>query len=103
IVRQVGDIGRMVDEFSSFARMPQPVMRREIVQELVQQAVFLQREGNPQIAYTTKMPVDMLHVECDGRLISQALTNVLKNAGESIGARIAKGDDTPGAIEIRVE
>ena len=103
IVRQVGDIGRMVDEFSSFARMPQPVMRREIVQELVQQAVFLQREGNPQIAYTTKMPVDMLHVECDGRLISQALTNVIKNAGESIEARIAKGDDTPGAIEIRVE
>ena len=103
IVRQVGDIGRMVDEFSSFARMPQPVMRREIVQELVQQAVFLQREGNPQIAYTTKMPVDMLHVECDGRLISQALTNVIKNAGESIEARIAKGDDTPGAIEIRVD
>src|SRR6185312_6800035 len=52
IVRQVGDIGRMVDEFSSFARMPQPVMRREILQELVQQAVFLQREGNPEIAFT---------------------------------------------------
>src|SRR5262249_5262692 len=100
---QVGDIGRMVDEFSSFARMPQPVMRREIVQELVQQAVFLQREGNPKIAYSTKMPVDMLHAVCDGRLISQALTNVLKNAGESIEARVATGDDTPGAIEIRVE
>jgi len=103
IVRQVGDIGRMVDEFSSFARMPQPIMRREIVQELVQQAVFLQREGNPRITYTAKMPPDMLHVVCDGRLISQALTNVLKNAGESIDARIAMGDDTPGAIEIRVE
>jgi two-component system nitrogen regulation sensor histidine kinase NtrY len=103
IVRQVGDIGRMVDEFSSFARMPQPVMRREILQELVQQAVFLQREGNPQINFTTRMPPDMLHVVCDGRLISQALTNVLKNAGESIGARIEKGDDTPGAIEIQVE
>ena len=103
IVRQVGDIGRMVDEFSSFARMPQPVMRREILQELVQQAVFLQREGNPQIAFTTKMPPDMLHVVCDGRLISQALTNVLKNAGESIAARVEKGDDTPGTIEIRVE
>jgi two-component system nitrogen regulation sensor histidine kinase NtrY len=103
IVRQVGDIGRMVDEFSSFARMPQPVMRQEIVQELVQQAVFLQREGNPQIAYTAKMPPDMLRVECDGRLISQALTNVLKNAGESISARIEKGDDVPGKIEIQVE
>jgi two-component system nitrogen regulation sensor histidine kinase NtrY len=103
IVRQVGDIGRMVDEFSSFARMPQPVMRQEVVQELVQQAVFLQREGNPQIAYTTKMPPDMLRVECDGRLISQALTNVLKNAGESISTRIEKGDDAPGKIEIQVE
>ena len=103
IVRQVGDIGRMVDEFSSFARMPQPVMRREILQELVQQAVFLQREGNPEIAFTAKMPADMLHVICDGRLISQALTNVLKNAGESIAARIEKGDDTPGTIEIFVE
>ncbi len=103
IVRQVGDIGRMVDEFSSFARMPQPVMRREIVQELVQQAVFLQREGNPQITFTTKMPPDMLHVVCDGRLISQALTNVLKNAGESIMARIEKGDDAPGTIQIQVE
>ncbi|MGN6147954.1 MAG: ATP-binding protein [Rhizomicrobium sp.] len=103
IVRQVGDIGRMVDEFSSFARMPQPVMRQEVVQELVQQAVFLQREGNPHIAYTAKMPPDMLRVECDGRLISQALTNVLKNAGESISTRIEKGDDAPGKIEIQVE
>jgi two-component system nitrogen regulation sensor histidine kinase NtrY len=49
------------------------------------------------------MPPDMLHVVCDGRLISQALTNVLKNAGESIAARVEKGDDTPGTIEIRVE
>jgi two-component system nitrogen regulation sensor histidine kinase NtrY len=103
IVRQVGDIGRMVDEFSSFARMPQPVMRQEVLQELVQQAVFLQREGNPQIAYIANMPPDMLRVECDGRLISQALTNVLKNAGESIAARIEKGDDTPGRIEVQVE
>ena len=47
IIRQVGDIGRMVDEFSSFARMPAPVMRRENAQELLQQAVFLQRVANP--------------------------------------------------------
>jgi two-component system nitrogen regulation sensor histidine kinase NtrY len=103
IVRQVGDIGRMVDEFSSFARMPQPVMRQEVLQELVQQAVFLQREGHPHIAYTAKMPPEMLCVECDGRLISQALTNVLKNAGEAISARIDKGDDAPGQIAIAVE
>ncbi|MGN6514935.1 MAG: ATP-binding protein [Rhizomicrobium sp.] len=103
IVRQVGDIGRMVDEFSSFARMPQPVMRRENLHELVQQAVFLQREGNPQISFVTRLPAEMVHVVCDGRLVSQALTNVLKNAGESISARVAKGDDAPGIITIAIE
>jgi two-component system nitrogen regulation sensor histidine kinase NtrY len=100
IVRQVGDIGRMVDEFSSFARMPTPVMRRENAQELVQQAVFLQRVGNPAITFSTALPREPLHFEGDGRLISQALTNVLKNAGEGIAARIARGDDEPGRIEV---
>ncbi|MCP5410989.1 MAG: PAS domain-containing sensor histidine kinase [Alphaproteobacteria bacterium] len=103
IVRQVGDIGRMVDEFSSFARMPTPVMRRENAQELVQQAVFLQRVGNPGITFTTALPKEPVYFEGDGRLISQALTNVLKNAGEGIAARIARGDDEPGRIEIALE
>jgi len=103
IVRQVGDIGRMVDEFSSFARMPAPVMRRENAQELLQQAVFLQRVANPAISFTTEAPKDPLWFEGDGRLISQALTNVLKNAGEGIGARIAKGDDEPGKVNIAIE
>ena len=103
IVRQVGDIGRMVDEFSSFARMPTPVMRRENAQELLQQALFLQRVANPQITFTTTGSKDTVHFEGDGRLISQALTNVLKNAGEGIAARIAKGDDEPGRINIAVE
>jgi two-component system nitrogen regulation sensor histidine kinase NtrY len=103
IVRQVGDIGRMVDEFSSFARMPTPVMRRENAQELLQQAVFLQRVANPAIAFTTAAPPSPVWFEGDGRLISQALTNVLKNAGEGIAARIAKGDDEPGKINVTVE
>ncbi|HJT43365.1 MAG TPA: PAS domain-containing sensor histidine kinase [Rhizomicrobium sp.] len=102
IVRQVGDIGRMVDEFSSFARMPAPVMRRENAQELVQQAVFLQRVANPGITFNTIAPKEPVHFEGDGRLISQALTNVLKNAGEGIAARIARGDDEPGKIDITV-
>lgn len=102
IVRQVGDIGRMVDEFSSFARMPTPVMRRENAQELLQQALFLQRVANPQIVFATEGGKDTIHFEGDGRLISQALTNVLKNAGEGIAARIAKGDDEPGKITIAV-
>ncbi|HWA69016.1 MAG TPA: PAS domain-containing sensor histidine kinase [Rhizomicrobium sp.] len=102
IVRQVGDIGRMVDEFSSFARMPTPVMRRENAQELLQQALFLQRVANPQITFTTAGSKDTLFFEGDGRLVSQALTNVLKNAGEGIAARIARGDDEPGRINIAV-
>jgi two-component system nitrogen regulation sensor histidine kinase NtrY len=103
IVRQVGDIGRMVDEFSSFARMPSPVMRRENAQELLQQAVFLQRVANPNITFSTNAPKTPVWFEGDGRLINQALTNVLKNAGEGIAARVAKGDDEPGRVDIRVE
>ncbi len=103
IIRQVGDIGRMVDEFSSFARMPTPVMRRENAQELLHQAVFLQRVAHPQIAFETKAPIDPLYFECDGRLMSQALTNVLKNATEAISAREAAGHDGPGRISIALE
>jgi two-component system nitrogen regulation sensor histidine kinase NtrY len=100
IVRQVGDIGRMVDEFSSFARMPSPVMHRENAQELLQQAVFLQRVGHPDITFEIEARAEPIHFEGDGRLIAQALTNVLKNAGEGIAARLAKGDDTPGQIHV---
>ncbi len=103
IIRQVGDIGRMVDEFSSFARMPTPVMRREVAQELLQQAVFLQRVGNPQIVFETKAPKNPIYFEGDGRLLSQALTNVLKNAGESIAARQANGNDAPGRIIATID
>jgi two-component system nitrogen regulation sensor histidine kinase NtrY len=103
IVRQVGDIGRMVDEFSSFARMPTPVMRRENALELVHQAVFLQREGNDQIKYDIKAPSEAIYFECDGRLVSQALTNVLKNAGEAFSAREAVGGEEPGHIVTSLE
>jgi two-component system nitrogen regulation sensor histidine kinase NtrY len=103
IVRQVGDIGRMVDEFSSFARMPTPVMRRENAQELLQQALFLQRVANPAVTFSTAAPKEAVWFEGDGRLISQALTNVLKNAGEGIAARIARGDDAPGQINVALE
>jgi two-component system nitrogen regulation sensor histidine kinase NtrY len=103
IIRQVGDIGRMVDEFSSFARMPTPVMRKEIAQELLQQGVFLQRIAHPQITFETSAPKDPVRFECDGRLVSQALTNVLKNAGEGIAARHATGDDIAGRIRVAIE
>jgi two-component system nitrogen regulation sensor histidine kinase NtrY len=103
IIRQVGDIGRMVDEFSSFARMPAPIMRRENAQELLHQAVFLQREANEQIIYEIKAPAEPVYFECDGRLVSQALTNVLKNAGEALAAREAMGGEEPGHVVAALE
>ena len=103
IIRQVGDIGRMVDEFSSFARMPAPIMRRENALELLHQAVFLQRVAYPQIRFDIKAPADAVYFECDGRLVSQALTNVLKNAGEALAAREAVGGEEPGHVVAALE
>jgi two-component system nitrogen regulation sensor histidine kinase NtrY len=100
IIRQVGDIGRMVDEFSSFARMPAPVIRREEAQELVRHAVFLQRVAQPQIAFEVTAPVEPIAFECDGRQVSQALINLLKNAAEAIAARMAAGQTAPGRIVL---
>lgn len=103
IIRQVGDIGRMVDEFSSFARMPKPNMRRECAQELLQQAVILQREAHPDIQFETETPKGLIHFEADGRLVAQALTNIVKNATEGIAARLDKGEDeAPGRIHAAI-
>tara|TARA_R110000868_G_scaffold144396_7_gene363520 strand:- start:6962 stop:9253 length:2292 start_codon:yes stop_codon:yes gene_type:complete len=84
IIRQVGDIGRMVDEFSSFARMPEAVIKSLELNEIVRQAAFLQRIGHPEIEYILDLPITSVWLECDGRLMSQALTNILKNAAEAI-------------------
>jgi two-component system nitrogen regulation sensor histidine kinase NtrY len=97
IIRHVGDIGRMVDEFSSFARMPKPVMAIEDVKEIVRTAVFSQRVASPEIEIDVEAPDDAVIVRCDGRLIAQAVGNILKNAAESIGARTA-GPDSAAEI-----
>ena len=86
IIRHVEDIGRMVDEFSSFARMPLPVMRCENLSELVRQAEFLQRSAHRELSFKTELPDQPLYFRCDGRQISQALTNLLLNAAEAIEA-----------------
>ena len=86
IVRQVDDIKRMVDEFSRFARMPKPVMTQEDVADAVRQVVFLQRVGNPDIDIDVEIAEDPMPARFDRRLISQALTNIIKNATEAIGA-----------------
>jgi two-component system nitrogen regulation sensor histidine kinase NtrY len=86
IIRQVGDIGRMVDEFSSFARMPKPVVETQDLAETVRQAVFLQRVGHQNIKFDVELPHGAMTARFDRRLISQALTNILKNAAEAIEA-----------------
>ena len=84
IVRQVDDIRRMVDEFSRFARMPKPVIEGEDVADTVRQAVFLMRVGHPDIDIEADIKEDPLRAQFDRRLISQALTNIIKNATEAI-------------------
>jgi len=96
IVRQVSDIGRMVDEFSAFARIPAPVMKEENLVELCRQAIFLQRHGNPDIAYDAELPATPVRFRCDARQISQALINLLQNAADSIHGLAASGDDGAG-------
>jgi len=86
IVRQVDDIKRMVDEFSRFARMPKPVMTNEDVADTVRQAVFLLRVAHPDIDFEVELPAEVIPARFDRRLISQALTNIVKNATEAIGA-----------------
>jgi two-component system nitrogen regulation sensor histidine kinase NtrY len=84
IVRQVDDIRRMVDEFSRFARMPKPVIEGEDVADTVRQAVFLMKVAHPEIDIEIDLKEDPLRAQFDRRLISQALTNIIKNATEAI-------------------
>jgi two-component system, NtrC family, nitrogen regulation sensor histidine kinase NtrY len=86
IVRQVDDIRRMVDEFSRFARMPKPVIEGEDVADTVRQAVFLMRVGHPDVDIEADVKGEPLRAKFDRRLISQALTNIIKNAAEAIDA-----------------
>jgi len=86
IVRQVDDIKRMVDEFSRFARMPKPVMTAEDVADTARQVVFLQRVGNPDIDIEITTEAEHMPAKFDRRLISQALTNIVKNATEAVAA-----------------
>ena len=84
IIRHVEDIGQMVSEFSSFARMPKPSMQDVNLADLCRQAVFLQKNANRNIQYETKIPSEMVRFNCDGRQISQVLTNLLQNAFDSM-------------------
>jgi two-component system nitrogen regulation sensor histidine kinase NtrY len=110
IVRQVGDIGRMVDEFSAFARMPQPVIRPENLGQLLREALVLQQAAHPEIAYEVAIPDPAPVAPADRRLIGQALTNLLQNAADGIAAK-PRGEEAAspraegegGRIALRLE
>jgi two-component system nitrogen regulation sensor histidine kinase NtrY len=99
IVRQVDDIRRMVDEFSRFARMPKPVIEGEDVADTVRQVVFLMRVGHPDLDIDVDIKEEPMRARFDRRLISQALTNIIKNAAEAIEAVPAEFL-TKGRIEV---
>jgi len=105
IIRHVEDIGRMVDEFSSFARMPTPVIRPHDLCDLCRQTLFLQSSTRNDIAYYQHIPNGKFVVDCDARQIGQALTNLLKNAAEAIDGRPLPrhGSLDPGEISLSLD
>ncbi|HZK89013.1 MAG TPA: PAS domain-containing sensor histidine kinase [Stellaceae bacterium] len=104
IVRHVEDIGRMVDEFSAFARMPTPVLKPEDLTAIIERAVFLERTAHSDIAFALNFAHRPVTVRCDARLIGQALINIVKNAVEAIEGRLVEtGPNPPGQIAVSVD
>ncbi len=102
IVRQVDDIKRMVDEFSSFARMPKARPARDDLNECVRQVAFLMRVGHADVDLVESHTESPIYAQFDRRLLSQALTNIVKNAVEGIAARIEQEPTEKGRVEIRL-
>nr|WP_235891415.1 PAS domain-containing sensor histidine kinase [Thalassovita litoralis] len=103
IVRQTNDLRRIVDEFSKFARMPEPERRLISLTKLVQDAVVLQQAGQPDVRIHADLLEDPLMADLDATMISQALTNLIKNAGEAIETLKEKGVSDGFVPEIRVQ
>lgn len=101
IVRQTGDLRRIVDEFSKFARMPEPVRKPQDLGALIRDAVVLQQTGQPQVEILAEVPEEPVDANVDATMISQALTNLIKNAGEAIETLLKKKDGA--RIQPRIE
>ncbi|MBJ7502183.1 MAG: HAMP domain-containing protein [Sphingopyxis sp.] len=99
VIRQVHDMRRMVDEFSSFARMPKPTFGVEDVRDILRQAVFLFEVAKPDIVFSVKTPADIEPLVCDRRLLSQAVTNIVKNAVEAIEEKY-KNSESPATGHV---
>ncbi|GGB98393.1 PAS domain-containing sensor histidine kinase [Novosphingobium endophyticum] len=103
IIRQVGDLRKMVDEFSSFARLPKPLFRVEDPVALTRQALFLQEVARPDIDFVFGSEPDIGMIDCDRHQFGQAMTNVLKNAVEAVEAKAKdSGEDYRGTIRVTV-
>ena len=104
VIRQVHDMRRMVDEFSSFARMPKPTFGVEDPRDILRQAVFLFEVAKPDIAFRIRTPGEIDPLVCDRRLLSQALTNIVKNAVEAIEEKYKDSTEPAvGRVEASLE
>ncbi|MGY6547815.1 MAG: ATP-binding protein [Roseinatronobacter sp.] len=102
IVRQTNDLRRIVDEFSRFARMPEPDRRPHDLVAILRDCALLQENGQPDVRFVTDLPDAPVIVEIDETMLAQAFTNLIKNAGEAIETRRAAGQADPLAPEIRI-
>ncbi|MEQ8366643.1 MAG: ATP-binding protein, partial [Roseicyclus sp.] len=102
IVRQTNDLRRIVDEFSKFARMPEPETRVEDLAQLLREAVTLQRAGQPDVTFAFDIPDAPVMAELDATMIGQAFTNLMKNGGEAIETLQEKGAPDGHVPELRV-
>ncbi len=103
IIRQVGDIGRMVDEFSSFARMPKAVMESADIVETVKEAMVLQKASSEDLDFIIDLPEEPVVLAFDRRLVTQAVTNLVKNAREAIEPRLQENAELGGKIRVRLK
>jgi two-component system nitrogen regulation sensor histidine kinase NtrY len=103
IVRQVGDLRRMVDEFSDFARMPKPSFRPEPLLDIVRQTLFLHEVGHPRIKFRLALPDSLPILVCDRRQIAQAMTNLIKNAAEAVEARQERDGSGEGVVAVAIQ
>ncbi len=102
IVRQTGDLRRIVDEFSRFARMPEPDRRPHDLVAILRDAAFLQENARPDIDFAVTLPADPIVLEVDATMLSQAFTNVIKNASEAIDTLVENGAPEGYAPQIRI-
>ncbi len=102
IIRQTNDLRRIVDEFSKFARMPEPDRRNSDLVEILNDVALLQETGQPEVTFKRDISNTPISVELDSTMIAQALTNLIKNAGEAIESLAEKGGVEDVSPEIRI-